>query len=161
MLEGELETFDFSTLLQLSILDLGNNKFKGNFPTKLYACISLKAVRLAYNQLGGQISPEIQALKSLSFLSVSYNNLTNLTGAIQIMMGCKNLRTLILSVNFMNETIPDEGTINVSGFQNLQVFSLGASGLSGRVPTWLANLKNLEVLDLSLNHITGSIPSWL
>ncbi|KAJ9147895.1 hypothetical protein P3X46_030009 [Hevea brasiliensis] len=160
-LVGELSAYNFSRLQQLSILDLGNNNFTGRLPTSLYACKSLKAVRLAYNQLEGQILPDIQALESLSFLSVSYNNLTNLTGAIQIMMGCKNLTTLILSVNFMNETIPDEDTINSSGFQNLQVLGLGASQLSGQVPTWLAKLKNLEVLDLSFNQITGFIPSWL
>ncbi|KDP40604.1 hypothetical protein JCGZ_24603 [Jatropha curcas] len=162
LLEGELSAFNFSRFLQLSILDLGNNKFTGNLPTSLYLCSSLTAVRLAYNQLGGQILPEIQTLKSLSFLSVSYNNLNNLTGAIQIMMGCKNLTTLILSVNFFNEKIPDDKSIGHSdGFQNLQVLALGASGLSGQVPTWLSKLKNLEVLDLSVNQITGSIPSWL
>ncbi|WCJ26227.1 Leucine-rich receptor-like protein kinase family protein [Euphorbia peplus] len=161
LLQGKLEDFEFSNFSQLRILDLGNNKFTGNLPSTLYACKSLKAVRLAYNQLEGQISPEIQALESLSFLSISSNNLTNLTGAIQIMMGCKNLTTLILSINFMNETIPDEGIINPNGFENLQVLSLGASGLSGHVPSWLANLKNLEVLDLSVNRITGVIPSWL
>ncbi|KAJ9179494.1 hypothetical protein P3X46_011276 [Hevea brasiliensis] len=162
LLEGELSAFDFSNLSQLSILDLGNNNFTGNLPNTLYSCKSLTAVRLAYNQFGGQILPEIQKLESLSFLSVSYNNLTNLTGAIQIMMGCKNLTTLILSVNFFNEKIPDDEYIRDSnGFQNLQVLSLGASQLSGEVPNWLAKLKNLEVLDLSVNRITGSIPSWL
>ncbi|XP_065867219.1 tyrosine-sulfated glycopeptide receptor 1-like [Euphorbia lathyris] len=161
-LVGELSAFDFSKFLQLSILDLGNNNFTGTLPASLYSCKSLTAVRLAVNQLTGQFSPEIQALESLSFLSVSYNNLTNLTGAIQIMMGCKNLTTLILSVNFINEKIPDDADIrNLDGFQNLQVLALGASQLSGQVPTWLAKLKNLEVLDLSVNRITGSIPSWL
>lgn len=161
-LEGELSAFDFSNFTQLSILDLGNNNFTGNLPTTLFLCKSLKAVRLAYNQLGGQILPEIQNLESLSFLSVSFNNLTNLTGAIQIMMGCKNLTTLILSVNFFNEKLPDDEYIrNSNGFQNLQVLGLGASQFSGQVPTWLAKLKNLEVLDLSVNQITGSIPGWL
>ncbi|XP_037493569.1 tyrosine-sulfated glycopeptide receptor 1 [Jatropha curcas] len=160
-LVGELSAFNFSSFFRLSILDLGNNNFTGNLPKSLYACKSLRAVRLAYNQLEGQISPEIQALESLSFLSVSYNNLTNLTGAIRIMMGCSNLTTLILSVNFMHETIPDEEALNSTGFENLQVFALGASQLSGQVPTWLAKLKNLEILDLSVNRITGLIPSWL
>ncbi|WCJ39263.1 Leucine-rich receptor-like protein kinase family protein [Euphorbia peplus] len=161
-LVGELSACDFSKFSQLSILDLGNNNFTGTLPSSLYSCKSLKAVRLAFNRLTGQFSPEIQALESLSFLSVSSNNLTNLTGAIQIMMGCKNLTTLILSVNFNNETIPDDENIrNLDGFENLQVLALGASNLSGQVPTWLAKLKNLEVLDLSVNRITGSIPSWL
>ncbi|XP_050234146.1 tyrosine-sulfated glycopeptide receptor 1 [Mercurialis annua] len=162
LLKGKLSEFDFSRFGQLSILDLGNNNFTGTLPTTLYSCTKLAAVRLAFNQLEGQFSPDIQKVESLSFLSVSYNNLTNLTGAIQIMMGCKNLTTLILSVNFLNEKIPDDQDIgDLNGFQNLQVLAIGASKLSGQVPTWLRKLKDLEVLDLSVNRLTGSVPSWL
>ncbi|KAK6267791.1 hypothetical protein QUC31_011951 [Theobroma cacao] len=160
-LEGDLSAFNFSTLLRLSTLDLGNNNFTGTLPLSLYSCKSLTAVRLASNQLEGQISPAILALQSLSFLSISTNNLTNFTGAIRILKGCKNLTTLILSKNFMNEAIPNDGNIvGEEGFQNLQILGLGGCNFTGQVPSWLANLKNLEVLDLSQNRITGLIPSW-
>lgn len=161
-LEGDLSSFNFSTLFQLSIIDLGNNKFAGKFPSTLYSCKSLTAVRLATNQLEGQISEEILALQSLSFLSISNNTLTNITGAITILMGCKNLTTLIISKNFMKEPIPaDENTVASDGFQNLQVLGLGGCGFTGQIPAWLAKLKKLEVIDLSQNQISGSIPRWL
>ncbi|CAK7356426.1 unnamed protein product [Dovyalis caffra] len=161
-LVGNLSDFEFSTLRKLSTLDLGNNNFTGTFPTRLYSCTSLVAVRLASNQIEGQISPDILALQSLSFLSISANNLTNITGAIRILMGCKNLTTVILSNNTMSEGILDDGnTLDSTGFQNLQVLALGRCRLSGQVPSWLANIRSLQVIDLSYNQIRGSIPGWL
>lgn len=161
-LEGHLSDFNFSALIRLSTLDLGNNNFTGKLPLSLYSCKSLTAVRLASNQLEGEISPDILALQSLSFLSLSYNRLTNITGAIRILMGCKKLAALTLSRSFENEPIPqDENTVDSNGFQNLQVLALGGCNFTGQVPNWLAKLKNVEVLDLSINRITGSIPSWL
>ncbi|KAL9350514.1 hypothetical protein Peur_057769 [Populus x canadensis] len=161
-LAGNLSDLDFSTLRKLTTLDLGNNNFTGIFPTSLYSCTSLVAVRLASNQIEGQISPDITALKSLSFLSISANNLTNITGAIRILMGCKSLTALILSNNTMSEGILDDGnTLDSTGFQNLQVLALGRCKLSGQVPSWLASITSLQVIDLSYNQIRGSIPRWL
>ncbi|OMO83296.1 hypothetical protein CCACVL1_11445 [Corchorus capsularis] len=161
-LDGDLSTFNFSTLLRLNTLDLGNNNFTGTLPSSLYSCKSLTAVRLASNQLEGQIPPDILKLQSLSFLSISTNKLTNFTGAIKILMGCKKLTTLILTKNFMNEALPNDGNIlGEEGFQNLRILGLGGCNFTGEVPNWLANLTNLEVLDLSQNRITGFIPRWL
>ncbi|KAJ0075060.1 hypothetical protein Patl1_33883 [Pistacia atlantica] len=161
-LEGNLSAFNFSSLIYLNTLDLGNNQFTGILPPSLYSCKSLTAVRLASNQLEGQILPDILALQSLSFLSVSNNRLTNITGAIRNPMGCKNLTTFIMSKNFFNEPIPhDENLVSSDGFQNLQVLGLGGCQFTGQVPNWLAKLKKLEVLDLSVNRISGSIPGWL
>ncbi|KAL5755436.1 hypothetical protein ACOSQ2_020182 [Xanthoceras sorbifolium] len=159
--KGPLSAFNFSTLSQLNTLDLGNNNFTGILPPSLYSCKSLTAVRLASNQLEGQILPDIQALQSLSFLSISNNSLTNITGAIQILMGCRNLTTLIITNNFKNEPMPqEENTVASDGFQNLQVLGLGGCQFTGQVPNWLAKLKKLEVLDLSFNQLRGPIPGW-
>ncbi|KAL6969065.1 Tyrosine-sulfated glycopeptide receptor 1 [Sarracenia purpurea var. burkii] len=161
-LGGELSSFDFSKLSQLTTLDLGNNNFTGSLPVSLFSCKSLTAVRLASNLLDGQILPQILALQSLSFLSLSANNLTNFTGAIRILMGCQNLSTLIISKNFYNEAMPDDqNMVGSEGFQKLQVLGLGACKFTGQIPAWLVKLGMLEVLDLSYNQLIGIIPGWL
>ncbi|CAL9009487.1 unnamed protein product [Prunus brigantina] len=161
-LTGDLSSFNFSPLQRLTTLDLGNNNFTGEFPKSLYSCKSLTAIRLGGNQLTGQISPEIVAVESLAFLSISTNNMTNATGALRILKGCKNLTTLILSNNFLFEPVPDDKSLgDLDGFQSLRFFSLGGCQFTGQVPTWLAKLKNLQALDLSFNLITGSVPGWL
>ncbi|KAF2293806.1 hypothetical protein GH714_004954 [Hevea brasiliensis] len=90
-LEGDLVAFNFSKLVKLRILDLG------------------------------QILPKIVGLKSLSFLSLSHNNLTNVTGAMSVLKRLKSLRILLLSKNFWNESMPNDDKIGQSdGFQNLE-----------------------------------------
>ncbi|WCJ18337.1 receptor like protein 2 [Euphorbia peplus] len=161
-LEGNLTSFDFSKLLNLRSLDFGNNNFTGTIPQTLYSCHSLAALRLSFNYFEGEISPDIIALKSLSFLSLSHNNLSNITGAIKILMRLGNLQTLLLSKNFWNERIPSDAHIEIlDGFRNLRILALGGCKFSGQIPAWLSKLWKLQALDLSLNWITGSIPAWL
>ncbi|XP_059302963.1 tyrosine-sulfated glycopeptide receptor 1 [Lycium ferocissimum] len=161
-LEGELSALDFSNLSRLGIIDLGNNFFTGSIPQSLFSCRSITAIRLATNYLTGDILPGIMSLQSLSFLSVSNNSLTNFAGAIEVLKGCKNLTTLILTKNFYNETLPDNGNlIRSEDFQNLQILGLGGCNFAGQIPRWLVKLGKLEVLDLSINQITGEIPGWL
>ncbi|KAM7474055.1 hypothetical protein LguiB_021298 [Lonicera macranthoides] len=156
---GELSALDFSKQQQLIIVDLGNNYFTGSLPTSLFSCKALNAIRLATNRLEGEISPNIVALQSLSFLSLSNNSLTNITGALQILRACKNLSTIILSKNFFGEAMPDVESFE--GFQNLHILAFGGCQLTGQIPNWLVEMTKLEVLDLSLNQLTGSIPGWL
>ncbi|QHO52248.1 hypothetical protein HN51_021218 [Arachis hypogaea] len=162
LLEGNLSAFNFSRFLKLTTLDLGNNNFSGILPPTLYACKNLTAVRLAFNNLEGQISHEIIGLQSLSFLAVSRNQLQNITGALRILTGLKELKTLMLSKNFFYEKLPSDVDIaDTGGFQKLQVLGLGGCSFTGEIPGWLVNLTKLEVLDLSFNEISGSIPPWL
>ncbi|PQM37302.1 tyrosine-sulfated glycopeptide receptor 1 [Prunus yedoensis var. nudiflora] len=161
-LEGDISMFDFSKLSQLTKLDLRNNNFTGTVPISLYSCRSLKAIGLSRNHLEGQIQAEILSLKSLSFLSIGYNQFTNLTRAIKILMSCKSLHALILSCAFQGEGMPfDDDMVDFDGFQNLRFLSLAGSNLTGQIPVWLSKLKNIEILILGDNQITGPIPSWL
>ncbi|KAB2615897.1 receptor-like protein 2 [Pyrus ussuriensis x Pyrus communis] len=80
-LEGDLTKLNFSKISHLSKLDL--------------------SIRLSVNPyLKGQVHPEILSLKSLSFLSLSRVWLTNITGAMKILMRCQSLQTLLISSSF-------------------------------------------------------------
>ncbi|XP_047341047.1 tyrosine-sulfated glycopeptide receptor 1-like [Impatiens glandulifera] len=161
--EGQLSSLNFSRLSRLVTVDLGNNNFTGVLPVSLFSCPSLNAVRFASNQLVGELVPEIQQLKSLSYLSVSQNNLTNVKSAIKILTNCRNLSTLILSANFYGEELPSDETMAANStvfFQNIHILSFGGCLFNGEIPNWLGNLKQLEVLDLSFNRFSGLIPAW-
>ncbi|PQM33290.1 tyrosine-sulfated glycopeptide receptor 1 [Prunus yedoensis var. nudiflora] len=150
---GNLSMLDFSKLSRLTKLDFVSNQFTGVFPTSLYSCKSLKALRLSLNDLDGQIQPEILSLKYLSFLSLSGSRLSNITSAMNILMGCKSLKVLILSNNFIGEKMPNgDGIVRVDGFQNLGILSFRGCQLTGPLPVWLSKIKKLEVLDLSSNN---------
>ncbi|CAG7904433.1 unnamed protein product [Brassica rapa] len=153
---------DFSRFQSLSILDLGNNSFTGDFPSTVYSCKNITAMRFAGNKLTGQISPQVLELESLSFFTFSDNNMTNITGALSILQGCKKLSTLIIAKNFYDETIPSNEDFLASGaFPKLQIFGTGGSRLRGEIPAWLIKLKSVELMDLSQNRFVGSIPGWL
>ncbi|CAN6694215.1 unnamed protein product [Malus baccata var. baccata] len=159
-LEGDISMLNFSKLSHLSKFDLVRNHFTGTFPTSLYSCQSLKAIRLSANNINGQIQPEILALKSLSLLSLG--GLTNITGAMEILMHCKSLQTLLFSYSFKNEEMPaDEAMVDFGGFQNLRFLSFFYCEFTGQMPLWLSKLKNIEILILKGSKITGPIPRLL
>ncbi|CAN6237173.1 unnamed protein product [Urochloa humidicola] len=159
MFSGELTRIDFSAMPNLKTLDLVWNNFTGTIPDSIYSCSNLTALRLSGNRFHGQLSERISNLKSLSFLSLVGNSLTNITSALQILGSCKNLATLLLGRNFMHEAMPEDDRID--GFKNLQVFSISRCSLYGKIPPWLSKLTNLEMLFLYSNQLTGPIPDWM
>ncbi|XP_074268286.1 receptor-like protein 2 [Silene latifolia] len=160
-LEGNISTLDFSRLVRLQTLDLGNNYFTGNLPESIFSCKSLTAIRVAVNKLSGQISPSIKTLPSLTFLALSNNSFTNISGTLTILANCENLTLLSMAKNFYQEFLPSgKNFIGPKGFRNLQILALGGCSFRGHIPDWLANIKNLEALDLSYNELKGTIPDW-
>ncbi|KAL6629143.1 hypothetical protein ACP70R_028908 [Stipagrostis hirtigluma subsp. patula] len=156
---GELTKVNFSNLANLKTLDLMRNNFNGTIPESIYSCSNLTALRLSSNNFHGQLSKGIGNLKSLSFLSLAKNSFTNITNALQVLKGSKNLTTLLIGRNFINETMPDYEVID--GFEKLQVLSFSECSLLGKIPYWLSSLKNLEMLFLDSNQLTGPIPDWI
>ncbi|KAG5390782.1 hypothetical protein IGI04_032323 [Brassica rapa subsp. trilocularis] len=160
-LEGTLSELDFSRFQSLSILDLGNNSFNGEFPWRVHSCKSITAIRFASYKLTGQVSPQVLELESLSFLSLSDNQLNNITGALSILQGRRKLSTLLIGNNFFKETFSSDRLISSDGFYNLRIFASGGYGLRGEISAWLIKLKSLAVTDLSHNQLVGSVPGEL
>ncbi|CAN6215833.1 unnamed protein product [Urochloa humidicola] len=155
---GDFSRVNFSQL-DLRTADFSLNNFTGTVPESIYACSNLIALRLAFNKFHGQFSPNIVNLRSLSFLSITSNSFTNITDALQKLKSCSNLSSLLIGTNFKGETIPQDDAID--GFGNLQVLTIDACPLVGKIPLWISKLKKLEMLDLSNNQLTGPIPSWI
>ncbi|CAL4999850.1 unnamed protein product [Urochloa decumbens] len=103
------------------------------------------------------LSKKISNLKSLSFLSLGNNSLTNLTNALQTLSGSKNLTVLLLGLSFKNEIMPDDDSIE--RFENLQVLLLKSNQLTGSIPNWISSLNFLFYVDISNNSLTGQIPT--
>uniref|UniRef100_A0A0E0JVR1 Leucine-rich repeat-containing N-terminal plant-type domain-containing protein n=1 Tax=Oryza punctata TaxID=4537 RepID=A0A0E0JVR1_ORYPU len=158
-LSGDLGKVDFSSLSNLTKIDLLVNNFSGTVPESISACINLIVLRLARNNFHGEFSQTMNRLRSLVFLSVADNAFTNIRNALHIFKTFRNLKMLLIGGNFKNEVLPEDETID--GFENLQYLSISGSSLYGKMPVWLSKLTNLEKLHLYDNQLTGSIPVWI
>ncbi|KAF7078190.1 hypothetical protein CFC21_082664 [Triticum aestivum] len=156
---GQLTKVNFSSLPNLMSLDLMRNNFDGTIPESIYSCRKLIALRLSSNKFHGQLAKGLGNLKSLSFLSLYNNNLTNITDALQILGSSKNLSTLLIGRNFRHETMPEDDTIG--SFENIRFLGISDCPLFGKIPFWISKIANLEILILSNNQLTGSIPAWI
>jgi Leucine-rich repeat (LRR) protein len=137
---------------------MGNN-FTGTIPESIYSCRNLTALRLSGNNLHGQLSVRIGELKFLAFISLSFNEFTNITNSLQILKNSSTLTTLIIGNNFKGEAMPEDETID--GFQNLQVLFISGCSLSGKIPLWISKLRKLKVLQLQENQLNGPLPAWI
>uniref|UniRef100_A0ACD5V6Z2 Uncharacterized protein n=1 Tax=Avena sativa TaxID=4498 RepID=A0ACD5V6Z2_AVESA len=156
---GKLTKVNFSNLPNLRTLDIYLNHFDGTIPESISSCSNLTALRVSSNKLDGQLPPRMSDLKYLAFLSLANNSFRNITNALHILKGCRNLTTLLIGGNFKGELMPEDGRID--GFENLQVLGIEDCQLSGKIPLWISRLTNLEMLVLNNNQLTGPIPGWI
>jgi Leucine-rich repeat (LRR) protein len=155
-LEGQIH-LNCSSMASLASLDLGSNRFSGSVPDNLPTCRGLRTVNLARNNFSGQIPETFKNFQTLSYLSLSNSSLYNLSSALQILQQCRNLTTLVLTLNFPDEDLPADPL----HFDNLKVLIIANCRLKGSIPTWLRNCTKLQLLDLSWNRLAGTIPWWI
>ncbi|MGK7945780.1 MAG: hypothetical protein AB4058_15060 [Microcystaceae cyanobacterium] len=140
---------------RVTSLDLDWNQLTGEIPPELGNLLNLSGLYLNNNQLTGEIPPE---LGNLSHLSGLYLNNNQLTGEIPSALGnLLNLDWLYLYDNQLTGEIPPE----LGNLLNLSGLFLNNNQLRGEIPPELGNLLNLYWLDLSSNPLTGDIPPEL
>jgi hypothetical protein len=139
----------------LQILELGWNQLSGEIPPQLGDLSSLKKLRLSVNPLTGSIPPAFGALSNLEFLYLEENQLG---GNIPRELGeLGRLRTLSLGPNQLTGSIPPE----LGNLSNLRYLLLSGNRLSGSVPAEIGSLGGLEILTLSSNLLHGALPLTL
>ncbi|KAK3021015.1 hypothetical protein RJ639_045146, partial [Escallonia herrerae] len=114
-----------TNMLDLTRLDLHNNKLTGPIPPQIGRLKRLRVLNLRWNKLQDIIPPEIGELKQLTQLYLSFNN-------------------------FKGE-IPKE----LANLPELRYLYLHENCFTGRIPPDLGTLQNLLHLDVGNNHLVG------
>ncbi|KAE8658656.1 leucine-rich repeat receptor protein kinase EXS-like [Hibiscus syriacus] len=134
LFNGSLGDLHGETTFLLDTLDLSSNKLQGQFPMSVFELQGLKILTMSSNNFSGYIQwNDIQKLRNLSSLDLSYNNL------------------------FIDATSTDSA---VSSFPNITTLKLASCNLK-QFPGFLKTQLRLNHLDLSKNQISGEIPSWV
>ena len=135
-LKGTLENLAFSSFPNLLRLDLKVNQLTGSIPSNIGVLSKLQFLDLSTNNLYSTLPLSLANLTHVYELDISRNNLT----------GVLDPRLL-----------PDAA--GKTGLVGLKNFLLQTTGLGGRIPEEIGNLRNLSLLALEENYFHGPIPS--
>ena len=136
-------------------LALNYNQMSGEIPPELGSLSSLVSLSFHYNELSGEIPPELGNLSTIKWLNLNFNQLS---GEIPSEFGnLLTLRFLTFSSNQLSGEIPPE----LSNLSELEKLWLYQNQLSGGIPAQLGNLSSLTSLSLNRNQLSGEIPPEL
>ncbi|KAK6146618.1 hypothetical protein DH2020_020487 [Rehmannia glutinosa] len=146
-----------TAMVNLVSLNLATNQFHGNIPENLPTCTRLRTINFARINFSGQVPESFKNFQSLSYISLSNSSVSNLGVALEILQHCRNLTTVVLTLNFRDERMPSYPSLEFIGLKTLVIANCR---LTGHIPQWLSGCRNLQLLDLSWNRLEGSIPPW-
>lgn len=148
-LTGTLAGLDFTSVPNLTRLDLSYNKFNGTIPSDIVNLSKLIFLDLGYNSFNGTLPAELDQLKELQYMSL-YNN--NLNGTIPYQV--TNLRK-VWHLDFgSNYFVNPPDWSKYSGMSSLTHLSLALNIFTSEFPSFILECRNLTFLDLSYNPIS-------
>ncbi|XAR65467.1 Non-specific serine/threonine protein kinase [Bertholletia excelsa] len=154
---NELDGHVLSLPVNLSLLNLSNNKFCGtiSFICSLSGKL-LNYLDLSINQFFGGIPDCWSPFRRLEILNLAHNGLS---GILPNSMGAiTSLQTLNLNNNSILGRLP----IFFQNYTQLLFVDLGMNQLSGEIPPWIGErLLQLKVLNLRSNKFNGTLSSNL
>ncbi|KAF5794293.1 putative non-specific serine/threonine protein kinase [Helianthus annuus] len=119
---------------------------------------NIEHLDLSSNHFKGQLPHFFQNLTSLTFLDLSFNNLSLAWNSVNLLNMIPSLSELHLSRCGLHNAPFSPTYLNSSAHSNLQYFDLSGNSVEGRFPYELVNITSLKVLDLSSNSLNSSIP---
>nr|GMC99591.1 probable LRR receptor-like serine/threonine-protein kinase At4g08850 [Ipomoea batatas] len=146
--------YAISSLLKLTFLDLSNNNFKGAIPVKVGQLTQLRYFSCFRNFLNDVIPFEISNLQNLRYLDLGVNNLETPQWSkfhAMPLLSHLNLRANDFTLDFPEDLI--------TSCPNLSYLDLSKNHFTGQIPeSVFSKLQNLERLDLGNNFFQGPFP---
>uniref|UniRef100_A0A0E0AFN4 non-specific serine/threonine protein kinase n=1 Tax=Oryza glumipatula TaxID=40148 RepID=A0A0E0AFN4_9ORYZ len=162
-----------------TVLDLSNNKFKGNLSVIAKWSNDLEYVDLSQNNLTGTIPDVSSQFLRLNYLNLSHNSLADTIP--EAVVQYPKLTVLDLSSNQFRGPIPANlltssmlqelyihdnmlsGGLLFPGSSSknlsLQVLDISGNHFNGSLPDEIASLPSLQALDISTNNFSGPLPA--
>ncbi|KAF3531721.1 hypothetical protein DY000_02043460 [Brassica cretica] len=141
------------TLPKLRYLDLSNNTFTG-FKSSTKHGLSLKYLLASDNNFTGKIPSFICDLRGLSILDLSNNNFSGVIPPCMENLK-RTLEVLSLRQNRLHGGLPE------NMFEILTTLDVGHNKLTGKLPKSLINSSYLQVLNVESNFFNDTFPFWL
>ncbi|CAN4094600.1 unnamed protein product [Withania somnifera] len=140
-------SFPILTVLQLSSCELKE------FPHFLRNLKTLGLLDISNNKIRGQIPNWFSSMSwdNLGYLNLSHNSLTGHLPQFHYY----NLEYLDLKFNFLEDSLPS----SICNMSKLEFLDLSRNNFSNSIPSCLGSIANLRVLDLRRNNFTGSLPT--
>ncbi|MBA0626895.1 hypothetical protein Godav_004478 [Gossypium davidsonii] len=135
---------------KLKTITICHANLTGSLPRHLH--LNLTYIDLSNNKLIGKIPTSLTLLEDLEFLNLSSNGLN---GVIPTEFGdLISLKNVSLASNSFSGPIPD----SISAIPGLVHVDLSNNQLNGTVPRFFSELKELKVLNLENNKLHGVLP---
>ncbi|KAJ4869178.1 Leucine-rich repeat protein kinase family protein [Raphanus sativus] len=143
---------ELSDSTSLTTVYLDNTTISGVLPDIFESFASLQNLRLSYNNVTGPLPPSL-AKSTVQNLWIN-NQLSGLSGSIQVLSGMTSLSQAWLHKNQFTGPIPD-----LSKSENLFDLQLRDNQLTGTVSPQLLPLGSLKNISLDNNKFQGPLPS--
>ncbi|KAL7175125.1 hypothetical protein ACSBR2_028849 [Camellia fascicularis] len=154
-IHGEISS-KFEVLINVYVIDLSFNNFKGMLP---FISSTLKWLDLSNNSFLGSVYHALCGkMRKQNWLIVLNLGNNYLSGRIpNCWQHWQYLRVLKLENNKLMGTIPP----SIGHLASLESLHLRYNNLSGKLPQSLKHCTNLVLIDLGENKFIGSIPTWM
>ncbi|KAI9071666.1 hypothetical protein K1719_046374 [Acacia pycnantha] len=154
---GAFELNSTLKLLQIQFFNISSNPIRNEIPSHIgFIFPNLISLDLSSTSSQGCIPASIGEMRQLSYLDLSYNNLS---GYLPQKFGQGNnaLRVLKLSNNNLSGPCLPIG----SNFTYLLLMKLNNNNFKGKFQGGVINSTKLRMLDISSNQLFGEIPTWI